>query len=72
MDQTYLIKRYTILLRKENPDLIITSNLTDIYPKKIKEEIICLDKNIYIHIWGKELEEEVIIIKYNDIKFFRI
>lgn len=63
------IKRYVFLLRKENPDLIIASNLTDIYPKKIKEEIICLDKKTLHTYMGKELEEELVSNILNSLGF---
>jgi len=51
------IKRFVYLLKKENPNLIITSNLTDIYPQKLTSDPIILDKktlNIYM---GKTLED---------------
>ncbi|MCX4255292.1 MAG: phenylalanine--tRNA ligase beta subunit-related protein, partial [Bacilli bacterium] len=40
----FAIKRLVYLLRKENPDMIIASNLTDIYPNPVGEEKIILDK----------------------------
>ena len=51
------IKRLVYLLRKENPDMVIASNLTDIYPNPVSEEKIILDKktlNIYM---GRDLED---------------
>ena len=51
------IKRLVYLLRKENPDMVIASNLTDIYPNPVSEEKIVLDKktlNIYM---GRVLED---------------
>lgn len=53
----FAIKRLVYLLRKENPDMIIASNLTDIYPNPVSEEKIILDKktlNIYM---GRVLED---------------
>lgn len=56
----FAIKRFVYLLRKENKDLSIASNLTDVYPNPVKEEQINLDKktlNIYM---GKELEDNLV------------
>lgn len=56
----FAIKRFVYLLRKENKDLSIASNLTDVYPNPVKEEQIILDKktlNIYM---GKELEDNLV------------
>ena len=53
----FAIKRLVYLLRKENPDMVIASNLTDIYPNPVSEEKIILDKktlNIYM---GRVLED---------------
>lgn len=55
------IKRLLYLLRKENEDLIISSNLTDVYPNKVEEEIIDLDKKTLAIYMGKELEEQEVI-----------
>lgn len=54
------IKRFVYFLRKENPNLHIASNLTDLYPKKIKEETIILDKKTLSIYMGKELEDEIV------------
>ena len=40
----FAIKRFVYLLRQEDKDLKIASNLTDVYPEKVKEETITLDK----------------------------
>ena len=53
----FAIKRLVYLLRKENPDMVIASNLTDIYPNPVSEGKIILDKktlNIYM---GRVLED---------------
>ena len=45
------IKRLVYLLKLENPNMNIVSNLTDVYPNKLEEEEIILDKktlNIYM------------------------
>lgn len=55
------IKRFTHLLRKENKNLKITSNLTDVYPKKLVEEKICLDKKTLTTYMGKELQDELVL-----------
>jgi len=52
------IKRLVYLLKKENKDLKIISNLTDIYPKPLREETILLDKKSLATYMGKELKEQ--------------
>ncbi len=52
------IKRLAYLLKKENPEMVIASNLTDIYPKKLEEEEIVLDKKTLEIYMGVDLEEE--------------
>lgn len=52
------IKRLVYLLKKENKDLKIISNLTDIYPKPLREETILLDKKSLTTYMGKELKEQ--------------
>ena len=55
------IKRLVYLLKKENPDLVFASNLTDIYPNKLEEGHITLHKkllNIYI---GRILSDDIVI-----------
>ncbi len=54
------MKRFVYLLKKENKELIIASNLTDIYPSKIEEETITLDKKTLSIYMGKELEEKIV------------
>lgn len=55
------IKRFVYLLRKENNDIKIASNLTDIYPNKLTEEIIDLDKKTLSIYMGKDLEENKVL-----------
>jgi len=55
------IKRLVYLLRKENPDMKIASNLTDVYPKHAEEEVILLDKKTLSIYMGRDLEEEQVI-----------
>lgn len=55
------IKRFVYLLKKENEDLVIASNLTDIYPTPLKEEVIELDKKTLSIYMGKELEDKTVI-----------
>ena len=54
------IKRLVYLLKEQNPDMVVASNLTDIYPTKLEEEQIILDKeNLSIYM-GRTLEDEVV------------
>jgi len=55
------IKRLVYLLRKENPDLKIASNLTDIYPNPTKEASIDLDKKTLAIYMGKELTDQEVV-----------
>jgi phenylalanyl-tRNA synthetase beta chain len=57
----FAIKRFVYLLRKENEDLQITSNLTDIYPNPVQEEIISLDKKTLKIYMGKVLSDEQVV-----------
>lgn len=52
------IKRLAYLLKEQNPDMVIASNLTDVYPKVLKEEQIILDKKTLSIYMGKTLEDE--------------
>ncbi len=52
------IKRLVYLLKKENPDLEIASNLTDIYPQVVKEGEIVLDKKTLAIYMGCSLKDE--------------
>ncbi len=50
------IERFLYLLRQENKDLVIDSNLTDIYPNPLEEGHIVLHKNILETYMGRELD----------------
>lgn len=54
------IKRLVYLLRKENPQLIIASNLTDIYPTKLTEGKITLHKNFLSIYMGRKLSDDTV------------
>ena len=54
------IKRLAYLLKLQNPDMIISSNLTDVYPRPLKEEQIILDKKTLAIYMGKTLEDELV------------
>ena len=54
------IKRLAYLLKEQNPDMQITSNLTDIYPNKLEEAQIILDKKTLAIYMGRVLEDEVV------------
>ena len=54
------IKRLAYLLKEQNPDMVIASNLTDVYPNVIKEEQIILDKKTLSNYMGKTLEDEMV------------
>ena len=51
------IKRLVYLLKCENPNLVIASNLTDIYPNRLEEGHISLHKNLLDIYMGKSLKE---------------
>lgn len=55
------IKRLVYLLRKENPNMVIASNLTDIYPSPTIEEKIVLDKKTLSIYMGRDLEEKQVV-----------
>ncbi len=54
------LKRLLYLLRQENKDLVIASNLTDVYPTVTKEGHITLHKNILETYMGRVLPDEVV------------
>lgn len=56
----FAIQRFVYLLRKENEELEISSNLTDIYPNPIKEETIILDKKTLRIYMGQDLKEQTV------------
>lgn len=54
------IKRFVYLLHKENKDMKITSNLTDVYPTKLEEGHISLTKRKLAIYMGKTLDDTVV------------
>lgn len=54
------IKRLAYLLKEQNPDMVIASNLTDVYPNPLKEEKILLDKKTLSIYMGRTLEDETV------------
>ena len=54
------IKRFVYLLHKENKDMQITSNLTDIYPHKLEEGHIVLPKKKLAIYMGRTLDDEIV------------
>lgn len=57
---TFAIKRLMYLLKKENPNLKIASELIDIYPNELKEQTIKLSKKTLKIYMGKELPDNEI------------
>lgn len=55
------IKRLVYLLRKENPDMQIASNLTDVYPNVLNEVNITLHKDLLSKYMGTTLSDESVI-----------
>lgn len=51
------IKRFVYLMRLVNPDMVIASNLTDVYPNVLKEEEIVLDKKTLSIYMGRTLSD---------------
>ena len=54
------IKRIVYLLRKENPNLVIDSNLTDVYPTPLNEINIKLEKEVLKIYMGRDLEPNLV------------
>lgn len=54
------IKRLVYLLKRENPNLVIASNLTDIYPTPLEEGHITLHKNLLNIYMGRALSDETV------------
>lgn len=54
------IKRLVYLLRQENPELKIASNLTDVYPTKLPEGKIILHKKLLSTYMGRTLEDKTV------------
>ena len=53
------IKRLAYLLKEQNPDMVIASNLTDVYPNPLKEKILLDKKTLSIYM-GRTLEDETV------------
>ena len=51
------LKRLAYLLKQENPEMVIASNLTDVYPKKLEEGKITLDKKTLGVYMGVTLDD---------------
>ncbi len=54
------VKRFVYILRQTNPNMEITSNLTDVYPNPLCEETIILDKKTLSIYMGKILEDSLV------------
>ena len=54
------IKRLVYLLKRENPNLVIASNLTDVYPTPLEEGHITLHKNLLNIYMGRALSDETV------------
>lgn len=52
------IKRYVKLLKDENPNLEIVSNLTDVYPTKVDEIYVTLSKALLKKYMGFDMEDK--------------
>ena len=54
------IKRLVYLLKRENTNLVIASNLTDVYPTPLEEGHITLHKNLLNIYMGRSLSDETV------------
>ena len=63
------IKRLVYLLRKENPDMQIASNLTDVYPNALNEVNITLHKDLLSKYMGTTLSDESVINTLESLGF---
>ena len=63
------IKRLVYLLRKENPDMQIASNLTDVYPNVLNEVNITLHKDLLSKYMGTTLSDENVINTLESLGF---
>ena len=55
------IKRFIYLLKNIDKEIVITSNMTDVYPKKLNELEVSLSKKLLTTYMGKELDSEIVI-----------
>lgn len=63
------IKRLVYLLRKENPEMKIASNLTDVYPTVLNEANITLHKSLLTKYMGTKLSDESVIKTLESLGF---
>lgn len=63
------IKRVVYLLRKENPNMKIVSNLTDVYPTKVNEGHITLRKSLLNVYLGKEITDKTVVDILSSLDF---
>lgn len=63
------IKRLVYLLRKENPDMQMASNLTDVYPNVLNEVNITLHKDLLSKYMGTTLSDESVINTLESLGF---
>ena len=54
------IKRFVYLLRMSNPNMVIASNLTDVYPKVLESTTIELKKALVTTYMGEELPDKIV------------
>ena len=54
------IKRFVYLLRMSNPNMVIASNLTDVYPKVLESTTIELKKELVTTYMGEELPDKIV------------
>lgn len=63
------IERLVYLLRKENPDIVLASNLTDVYPKPLESITINLKKDLVTTYMGEELPDKTIVDILESLEF---
>ena len=63
------IERLVCLLRKENPDIVLASNLTDVYPKPLESITINLKKDLVTTYMGEELPDKTIVDILESLEF---
>ena len=63
------IERLVYLLRKENPDLVVASRLTDVYPNVLNSIKIDLKKDLITTYMGEELSDDTIVSILESLEF---
>lgn len=63
------IKRLLYLLKLENPNLIVSSNLTDVYPKPLEETNIYLTKEKLSTYMGRTMEDKDVVNTLESLGF---